>query len=346
MTVSRATAFRSAIVAALLCTACAALAAEPSPADKETARALMTEGRQKRDTSDLQAALKAFRAADSIMHVPTTAIEVAKTEALAGLLLEARDHALTLARSKAQPGEPGPFADARTAAQQMANDLDGRIPSVRFVLNGAKEDAEIRIDDVAIPSAANALPRKLNPGTHMVVVKSGGAERRATFKVGEKEAKELTLDFAQAAVLDPPVDKPPTVGPTPATPLVVPPPVTPDAPSGGNGTRTALVVGGFSLAAVGVIAGSVTGIMSLNQTSDLKAQCPGGRCPASLQSDLDAARTLATVSTVAFIFGGAGAVVGVIGLVLPRGSGAPASTARARVEPWIGVGSLGLRGSF
>ena len=88
----------------------------------------------------LQAALKAFRAADSIMHVPTTAIEVAKTEALAGLLLEARDHALTLARSKAQPGEPGPFADARTAAQQLANELDVRIPSVRFTLTGAKED--------------------------------------------------------------------------------------------------------------------------------------------------------------------------------------------------------------
>ena len=300
MTVSR---FRSAIVAALLFTANAAVAAEPSPADKETARALMTEGRQKRDTSDLQAALKAFRAADSIMHVPTTAIEVAKTEALAGLLLEARDHALTLARSKAQPGEPGPFADARTAAQQLANELDVRIPSVRFTLTGAKEDAEIRIDDVAIPAAANALPRKLNPGSHLVIVKSGGAERRATFKVAEKETKELTLDFVQPQVAEVPVDKPPPVDNPP--PVVVPPPVTPDAPSSGNGTKMALIVGGFSVGAVGIIAGSVTGILSLNKTSDLQAQCPGGRCPANLQSDLDGARTLATVSTVAFIFGGA-----------------------------------------
>lgn len=346
MTVSRV--FRSAIVATILCTATVAFAAEPSPADKETARALMAEGRQKRDANDLQAALKAFRGADSIMHVPTTAIEVAKTEAQAGLLLEARDHALTLARSKPQPGEPGPFADARTAAQQLANELEARIPSVHVILTGSKDDAEVRIDDVAIPPAANSLPRKLNPGSHLVVAKSGGVERRATFRVQEKESKDVTLDFGQPQVADVPADKPPPVIDTPPPP-VTPPPVTPDSPSDGNGTRMALVVGGFSFAAVGVIAGSVTGIMSLNQTSDLKAQCPGGHCPASLQSDLDGARTLATVSTVAFIAGGVGAIVGVIGLILPHGN-APAAAvsapAAAHVEPWIGFGAAGLRGTF
>ena len=344
MTASRV--FRSAIVAAMVCTASVAFAADPSPADKETARSLMTEGRTKRDANDLQAALKAFRGADSIMHVPTTAIEVAKTEALAGLLLEARDHALTLARSKAQPGEPGPFADARTAAQQLANELEARIPSVHVTLAGAKDDAEVRIDDLAIPSAAIGLPRKLNPGSHIVVAKSGGAERRTTFKVQEKESKDVTLDFGQAQVADVPVDKPPPVVDTP--PPVTPPPTTPDAPSDGNGTRMALAIGGFSFAAVGLIAGSVTGILSLNQTSDLKAQCPGGRCPASLQGNLDSARTLATVSTVGFIAAGAGAIVGVIGLILPHAKAAQAvsAPAAAHVEPWIGVGAAGLRGTF
>ncbi|HEX7600900.1 MAG TPA: hypothetical protein VF316_04815 [Polyangiaceae bacterium] len=345
MTVSRL--FRSAIVAAMVCTAGTAFAAEPSPADKETARALMTEGRQKRDASDLQAALKAFRGADSIMHVPTTAIEVAKTEAQAGLLLEARDHALTLARSKAQPGEPTPFADARTAAQQLANELEVRIPSVHVILAGAKDDTEVRIDDLAIPSAANGLPRKLNPGSHIVVAKSGGVERRMTFKVQEKESKDVTLDFGQAQVAGVPVDKPPPVVDTPPPP-VTPPPTPPDAPSNGNATRMGLEIGGFSFAAVGIIAGSVTGILSLNQTSDLKAQCPGGRCPASLQGNLDSARTLATVSTVGFIAGGAGALVGIIGLILPHTKAEPAvsAPAAAHVEPWIGVGAAGLRGTF
>ena len=338
MTVSRVA--RAAIVAAFLCASTAAFAAEPSPADKETARALMAEGREKRDTNDLQAALKAFRGADSIMHVPTTAIEVAKTEAQAGLLLEARDHALTLARSKPQPGEPGPFADARTAAQTLANELEVRIPSVHVILAGAKEeDAEVRIDDVVIPSAAIGLPRKLNPGSHLVIAKSAGNERRLTFTVLEKETKDVTLDFGQPQVADVSI-KPPEV-----TPPVTPTP-TPDTPSGGNGTKMALTIGGFSFAAVGIIAGSVTGIMSLGKTSDLKDQCPGGRCPANLQSDLDSARTLATVSTVAFIAGGAGVLVGVIGLVLPKSKVEPAAATAAHVEPSIGLGSMGLRGTF
>ena len=47
--------------------------ADPSAADKETARALMNEGRTDRDKGDLKAAVKAFAAADALMHVPTTA---------------------------------------------------------------------------------------------------------------------------------------------------------------------------------------------------------------------------------------------------------------------------------
>src|SRR5262249_27770672 len=75
--------FRAAgfLTAAALVTG-AAWAAEPSAVDRESARAYMAEGRQKRDAGDLKAALRAFQAADAVMHVPTTGFEVAKTEAL------------------------------------------------------------------------------------------------------------------------------------------------------------------------------------------------------------------------------------------------------------------------
>jgi hypothetical protein len=318
-----------------------ALAAEPTAADRETARALMAEGRQKRDANELKAALKAFRGADALMHVPTTGYEVAKTEALAGELVEARDHALTVARSTPKPGEPAPFAEARTAADALAAELEGRIPSLKIVISGAKEEeVEVRLDDTVIPAAALGLPRKLNPGAHVVVAKNGSDVRKTTVEVNERETKETTIDFATAAPPPPPPDDPPN-------PNEPHPPEEPSTP--GNPLRTGLIAGGFGVAAVGTILGSITGGMSLSKTSTLKEQCPNDLCPPALEDELGSARTLATVSTISFVFAGAGLVTGLVALLAlknPEPASATAPSASARVTPWIGLGSVGLSGTF
>ena len=317
------------VCAAVLATAVPVLAAEPTAADRETARALMAEGRDQRDKGDLEGALKAFRGADAIMHVPTTALEVARTEAATGLLVEARDHALTIARSRPTPGEPAPFADARTAADTLAAELEGRIPSLKIKVHSASEgEVEVRLDDAVIPFAALGLARKLDPGSHVIVAKKGADVRRLTVDVGERDGREVTIDFSVA----PPATKPDDV--------TSPPPDRPELP--GNPARTALVLGGFGIGLVGVAVGSVTGMMSLSKTSTLKEQCPNDRCPAALEDDLASARTLATVSTIAFVIAGAGIVAGVVGLVALK----PHRPAEARIVPWIGVGAAGLSGSF
>src|SRR5947207_9657736 len=59
------------VLALSLAVASPALAA-PSAADRETARALVVEGKQRRDKGDLPGALESFKAADAIMRVPTT----------------------------------------------------------------------------------------------------------------------------------------------------------------------------------------------------------------------------------------------------------------------------------
>ena len=46
-----------------------AFAQQPNASDRETARSLMAEGREKRDAGDLPAALKAFVAADPYQQV-------------------------------------------------------------------------------------------------------------------------------------------------------------------------------------------------------------------------------------------------------------------------------------
>ena len=81
--------------------------ADPNAADRETARELMQQGRDLRDKNDLKGALQRFKAADDIMHVPTTALPLAQVQADLGLLVEARD---TLASSLRRTPEK-PFAN-------------------------------------------------------------------------------------------------------------------------------------------------------------------------------------------------------------------------------------------
>src|SRR5262249_29380095 len=107
-----------------------ALAAEPTAADKETARKFMAEAREKRAANDHKGALQAFQAADAIMHVPTTGLEVARTHAALGQLVEARENALRVARSTPEPDEPAPFKRAREEATQLVDDLGKRIPTI------------------------------------------------------------------------------------------------------------------------------------------------------------------------------------------------------------------------
>src|SRR5687768_9838148 len=95
--------------------------AQPSAADKETARSLMNQGDTARDEQDYRAALKAYEAADAIMRVPTTGLAVARMHEKLGQLLEARDKALAVARIPAGATEPAAFTTARNEAEQLAD---------------------------------------------------------------------------------------------------------------------------------------------------------------------------------------------------------------------------------
>src|SRR5262245_1107365 len=89
------------VCAAALLSPAAALAAEPSAADRETARTLVIDGRKKFGAGDYEGARKAFQAAHEIMGVPTTALDLAKALEKLGKLVEARTVALEVARMPA-----------------------------------------------------------------------------------------------------------------------------------------------------------------------------------------------------------------------------------------------------
>jgi hypothetical protein len=314
-------------------TASGAAHAEPSPADKETARSLMAQGREQRDKGDLAGALRTFQAADAIMHVPTTSFEVARTQVAMGHLLEARETLLATLRIPASPSDPAPFAIARKNAEALDEELTHKIPSLVVVVTPPEPGAPVTtvIDDQPLAASLAGVARKLDPGHHVVVARSNGAQATAEIDLAPGDAKTIELR----------ITRPKTVTVEPLAP----------AETSSRGLP-ALAYVGFGVGAVGLAVGGITGLLSISKKSDLEASCPGGACPRSVQSDLDGARTLATVSNIGFGVAALGTVIGVVAILTRRPeASSPPSTARSmplvrpRLAPYATTTGAGLTGS-
>ena len=140
----------------------AAVAAEPSPSDRETSRALYADGMQSLDARDYAAAEKACRGAYNLVPLPTPAVCLARS--LAGLrrLFEARDLFLSAARSPGKDGEPAVLAQARAIALAEAERLATRIPSIVLVVDGAPPSAQLSSGFATYPTGT--WPLAFGPG--------------------------------------------------------------------------------------------------------------------------------------------------------------------------------------
>lgn len=327
---------------------------EPSAADKETARHLYQTGVERYRAEDYHGALEAFRAADRIMGVPTTGLELGRTQATLGLLVEARDRLLQVTRYPISSGEPAPFAQARQEAARLAADLADRIPSIQVQLQGpegplpADVEPTVKVDEAVIPPDLLGVPRRLNPGEHLVSVHADGyrAETR-TITLAERDQRVASIRLVPNGGADRTGDGgqdagDPTVG---------------DEPSGAGEPSpvqlSPLVWIGFGVGAAGLLTGTIAGGVALSEASSLDEQCPDGRCSPAQQDDLDAANRIGHVSTAGFVVGGVGVAAGIVGLLLSDwgegGGDAAAGTVRTSdvaVEPLIGIGGGGLRGWF
>jgi hypothetical protein len=308
--------------------------AQPSAADRETARSLMDEGRELRDKKDLKAALDRFQRADDIMHVPTTGYEVARMQVSLGLLVEARDTIARVLHLPASPREPAPFRAARKNAQALDDSLGGRVPGLNITVKGAAtgDEPKVVVDDVEIPSAALGVPRRVDPGHHVVTATTASARGTLEVDVAEGETKDVPviLVSSEPATAEPPAETAATESETPPAPPK---------------HSYALAVAGFAAAGVAVGVGTITGVLTLSRKSALTSACANMHCPPSEFGALDGANTLATVSTVAFIAAGVGAAVGVIGVIVGKRKDA-APPAQAQVTPWLGPGMGGVEGRF
>jgi hypothetical protein len=289
--------------------------AQPTPAQKETARGLMAEGRELREQGDLAGALTRFTAADSIMNVPTTGFEVAATQAQLGQLVEARETLRKVLAIAQSPDDPEPFNEARSKARALDQQLATRIGSLRFAPSGASETTlDVTVDGERVPRAVLSLPFRVNPGRHQIVARSRGQEVRRDVLVAESQMVDVPLSFESGAT--------PAVAP-PATQAAPEP--TPVAPSPGSRGAPPLAYAGGGVGLLGVVVGSVAGLSAISHKNAAKRDCVGSACPPSTWSDLDSARQMATVSTVGFVVGALGFAVAGGALLLDK----PAPASRA-----------------
>ncbi len=149
-------------IGAVSLVACALCATTPAraqtAADRETARSLMEQGHDLYDKKNFKEALKRFKAANDIMHVPSTALWTAKAQAALGELVAARDTIAAMRRMPEKPNDPKPFKQARADAIDLDDTLAPRVPALTLVLKGAPagDSATVTIDGVATgdPSAS------------------------------------------------------------------------------------------------------------------------------------------------------------------------------------------------
>jgi hypothetical protein len=309
-----------------------AASAEPTAQDRETARTLMVRGDKALEEGRPGDALQAFEAARALVDVPTTAVGVAKARAELGQLIEARDLALSVARSEPEAGEPDAFKAARLEAAQLAKALAPRIATLEIAVSGPANprSIEVLIDGETLPAQPLPAVRRVNPGEHRVVVRAAGhspVEQAITLGEGATERMALTLQ--------------PSLSPSDGTPFGSGPIAGDRSDDGG---LSPLVFIGFGVGAVGIAAGAITGVLSLARTSDAETHCVDGRCTPEAQDDIDAAQTLATISNVSFAIGAAGVVAGFIGVALSGPSDDEGGAPTARLS--VGPATLHLEGTF
>lgn len=318
--------------------------AQRSATDIESARQLYNQGVQLRDLGDLKGALEKLKAAHALGNTPITGVELCKTHAALAQPVEAREVCLGVGRIPPLSGETSRSQDARNEAQRIAEEQKPKIATVRLHITGvpAGREATVTVDGALVPTAALTEARAVNPGRHDLAAKIGkGAESRSSFDLAPGETKDITLPVQAPPVETEPVSTSPSGQPTKLPP-----------PHRSNGLQTA----GFIVAGVGLGIGSVAGLVALSGKSDLDKACTNSQCGTDQHDKLDSAKTWGNVSTVMFVVGGAGLLVGLYATFTAPKSAAQAPASRslalakapssATITPDFGPGGVGVHGSF
>lgn len=316
---------------ALAIVSAAARPAAAQPRDPATAESLFRSARDAANRGDYATACPQLAESQRLDPAPGTLMNLADCEEHLGKVASAWEH-FVQAREQLRAGDDRiPFADQRVGA------LAARVPHLVVRLAaGAPAGAKVLRDQVALGAAALGVSLAVEPGPHTLTVLAPDrvpAKAEVTLREGETRELEVSAGAPERAPW------PTVVGgnASEAKPAE-------EAPADDGGRRTlAFVAGGVGLA--GLATGAITGAMAFGAAGTYKGHCDAsGACDPQGLDAASSGKSLATVSTVAFVLGLAGAGAGAY-LWLTRGSGSatPKAAVGVTASPNAGVVTLGGR---
>lgn len=320
----------------------------------EDARAHFTAGvnlLQDPDGARYEEAYREFKAA----YAASPSWKILGNLGISAMKLERDGEAIDAYKKYLTDGGKQVDADERAQFQRDLATLEAGV--VRLTLESDPPGATI--EDERFPASGNAIrntytlngPAQIGvrAGRHRFTAKMAGrADQVWDVELSPKQQESHVFKLVEPTAA-------PAAAPTAPGPTQSPAPITADTSQlkGSNGMRIGAYVA-LGVGVVGLGAGTVFGLgakSKYKEANDLtKDNCPdSGACELEpsvfdkreqLGKDGDRNKTL---SIVGFIVGGAGVATGVTLFILSNKKEQPAA---AHVQPYMGLGELGVRGSF
>lgn len=306
-------------------------------ANRAAAEALFNQGRELMSAAKYDEACAKFEASQQLDPGLGTMLNLAecyeKSGRTASAWAEYRE-AIPLARAAGSTARQDLATERAQALQERLSTLTIR------AISGEDTDAhlEVRRDGVALQQAELGAPIPVDPGEHVVEAASPGKKNWSSkVQVAASAKIEVEIPKLQPASAGPSAGSGEPAPPVESAPLSEP---QSDSANAGSGQRvTGFVIGSAGIVGIGL--GTFFGLRASSKWSDAKAQCSDYpfACSPEGTSLRSSAESAATVSTVAFIAGGALLATGlVIYLTAPKQERA--------VALGFGPGSAFIKGSF
>jgi hypothetical protein len=342
---------RTSLLVALLCAASprVVLAQDAQAENVAAARSLGIQGVQLADAGRCNEAIEKLSRAEALYHAPTILGRLGECQVEVGQIVLGTENLNRVVREVLPPNAPQAFRDAQERARRVRDAALARIGHLTVEVEPKEAQAAVTVSGAAVPKALFGVERPTDPGKHEVVATAPGyltAKTNVELAEGGKQTVTLRLTPDPAAAAPPPVAPVPVAAQPVPTHDTRPPP----AAEHGSGNKTLAYVL-LGVGGVGVVTGSVTGLLALGKKGDL--DCPDKKCSGAAADDLESANTMATISTIGFAVGVPAAALGTILLVTgssgssrQSGSKTSESAQRFAATPYVGVGSAGVSGTF
>lgn len=307
---------------------------------KNAARELGNRAATAYDAGDYATAQDLFHRAYALVPAPSLSLREARALERMGKLVEAVETYVRTVRTPLAADAPDAYRESVRQANEELAKLRPRIPELRIVLKGnlPADRVTVTMDGKLVRGALIGVEMPVNPGAHELSARSqsgAGATAKVVLTESAIQVIELTLTARATRKLPPRTgsDVPGLNQDLHALPG-------PDAD--GSAQRTWAYVG-LGIGGAGLGTGVIAGLLASSRHSSAESSCPDSKCApgSSGAKDVDAFRSLRTVSTLSYVAGVVGVGAGVT-LMLT----APKSDNRRYVRPYVGIGRLGVQGRF